>query len=678
MADISSVTLPDGSTYNLKDSTSGYITGMEILSYGSSTWSDFLAAYQAKKIVYCRASSNSNPASGSQTRLAFMAYVNNATNPTNVEFQYYRSVSSHSATQQGDQVYIYALNNSGTWSMTVREAYTKIAAGTNMSQAYSKGTLTLNFSGSIPSTAADVGAIAAPSSPTSGDVLAYNGAAWVAQAPQSVSNFATPQEYGAVGDGVADDTNALNQCLHNNQFVYIPEGLYRITSSLSLIIKMRNTVLCSDKAMFIADPTAFNDAVSSATTAEEKPAMLVLSDSGGWNFYGPTWFSGVFNCNGVTGLTGIKINNRLGYFAYLDKMYVANIGDDGIGIYIKYASSKMKLGQVNLYGNILTVSPDGDWNNASDTTRANIGLYIDGAHDFSIDTLDINGCTVGIYSNDGKPIHCNHLHCWAGSSFTYNQYIKTRSFVGIDSRWIFDYFYADGCYIGAECDGITTSYFHVIPPETGSISDYGSNTLECYALYPKSTTGTYALGNISLSNTGLKFSGIYLGSTDIQTYYDRTLATFDVGNAANLKTFAGTLFGTIGNRHSTIEGVMTANTWYVIGYLMMRKNWFEFTVVSGGADLLTTIAATCLNDGITINADTHFIKSGVEYSFAVGTTQTTINGTPFLPIVFKRHATSGWRLTKVISGKALFISPSQDMEVYTGSVTSEVHITSAS
>jgi len=70
---------------------------MVILSYGNSTWNDFINAYTSNKIVYCRASSNSNPATGSQTRLAFMAYVNDADNPTEVEFQYYRSVSSHSA-----------------------------------------------------------------------------------------------------------------------------------------------------------------------------------------------------------------------------------------------------------------------------------------------------------------------------------------------------------------------------------------------------------------------------------------------------------------------------------------------------------------------------------------------------------------------------------------------------
>lgn len=121
----------------------GAITGMTILSYGSSTWQDFLTAYNANRVVYCRASSNSNPATGSQTRLAFMAYVNNATSPTEVEFQYYRSVSSHTASQQGDQVFVYKLNSTG-WSVTVREASVKVAAGTGMSMAYSNGTATLS------------------------------------------------------------------------------------------------------------------------------------------------------------------------------------------------------------------------------------------------------------------------------------------------------------------------------------------------------------------------------------------------------------------------------------------------------------------------------------------------------------------------------------------------------
>ena len=138
--------LPDTTTIPSKTSDltndSGFITGMTILSYGNSTWQNFIDAYNANKVVYCRASSNSNPASGSQTRLAFMAYVNNATTPTEVEFQYYRSVSTHTASQQGDQVYVYKLNKTNGWTVTIREASVKVVAGTGLGGTYSNGTMT--------------------------------------------------------------------------------------------------------------------------------------------------------------------------------------------------------------------------------------------------------------------------------------------------------------------------------------------------------------------------------------------------------------------------------------------------------------------------------------------------------------------------------------------------------
>ena len=128
-------------TAQVKDGTGAE---MVVLSYGNSTWADFIAAYQTNSVVYCRASSNANPATGSQTRLAFMAYVNNATNPTSVEFQYYRSVSSHSDSQQGDQVFVYTLTSGNAWSVTTRNAFSKVVAGTNMTSSYANGAITLN------------------------------------------------------------------------------------------------------------------------------------------------------------------------------------------------------------------------------------------------------------------------------------------------------------------------------------------------------------------------------------------------------------------------------------------------------------------------------------------------------------------------------------------------------
>ncbi len=148
-----------------------YMTGMTILSYGNSTWDDFISAYTSNKVVYCRASSNSNPASGSQTRMAFMAYVNNNETPTEVEFQYYRSVATHSDSQQGDQVFVYKLTKTSGWTVTTREAFTKIAAGTGLSGTYNSGVLTIANTAGLPSV----------TSSDDGKFLRVSNGAWTAE-----------------------------------------------------------------------------------------------------------------------------------------------------------------------------------------------------------------------------------------------------------------------------------------------------------------------------------------------------------------------------------------------------------------------------------------------------------------------------------------------------------------
>jgi len=116
-----------------------FMSGMTVLSYGNSTWDDFITAYRLNHLVYCKAGTSSDPTSGEQTRRAFMAYVNNDTNPTEVEFQYYRTLNSHTETNQGDEVHIYKLNKTNGWSYLVRKTYTKIEVGTGIVYTFTTG-----------------------------------------------------------------------------------------------------------------------------------------------------------------------------------------------------------------------------------------------------------------------------------------------------------------------------------------------------------------------------------------------------------------------------------------------------------------------------------------------------------------------------------------------------------
>lgn len=159
------------------------------MSYGeSNAWAKFIAAYNAGAIVYCRASSNADPGTGSQTRKAFMAYVNNATNPTNVEFQYVRSQSSKTDSQQCDQVFVYTLTNAsgGTWSVASRNVAPKINVDSTLSKTFSGGanaSVTLGakaMTGATSGTAGAAGYVPAPAAGDEAKVLSGAGT-WVNQ-----------------------------------------------------------------------------------------------------------------------------------------------------------------------------------------------------------------------------------------------------------------------------------------------------------------------------------------------------------------------------------------------------------------------------------------------------------------------------------------------------------------
>lgn len=107
-------------------------TGLFQAEYGTTTYAAIVQAINDKKIVYCRLNSGAS-------RMAFLAYIGSS----NVEFQYYRSLSSHSASNMTDEVYVYTVSSSG-WTTTTRKTGVKVVAGTHMTQSYSSDTLTLN------------------------------------------------------------------------------------------------------------------------------------------------------------------------------------------------------------------------------------------------------------------------------------------------------------------------------------------------------------------------------------------------------------------------------------------------------------------------------------------------------------------------------------------------------
>lgn len=164
------------------------------LTYGSSTWNDFIAAYNAGATIYCWASSATDPGTGTMTRLGYMAYVNNSATPTEVEFQYYRSVSSKTSSQMCDQVHIYKLTSSGTWSLTTRNSGIKGVTGdTGVSVSYTAPNIAISgvtMTGAGANTAGAAGLVPAPSAGDQEKVLSGAGT-WVNQSGGTTATTAT-------------------------------------------------------------------------------------------------------------------------------------------------------------------------------------------------------------------------------------------------------------------------------------------------------------------------------------------------------------------------------------------------------------------------------------------------------------------------------------------------------
>lgn len=102
--------------------------------YGTTTYSDITDAVNKHKIVYCRIS-----ATGA-SRMAFLAYIG----ADNYEFQYYRSLSTHSYDSQVDEIYVYKVTNTNSWTTTTRKTGYNIKAGANLTYSISGNNLTLN------------------------------------------------------------------------------------------------------------------------------------------------------------------------------------------------------------------------------------------------------------------------------------------------------------------------------------------------------------------------------------------------------------------------------------------------------------------------------------------------------------------------------------------------------
>ena len=496
--------------------------------------------------------------------------------------------------------------------------------------------------------------------------------------------FATPQEYGAVGDGVHDDTAAINQCLEENAVVFVPDGRYRVTATIATCARRRNFVVCSTQAMFIADRYAFNSAIEAAETVADRPSLLRLSFYIGWNDYGPCWIGGVINCNEVSGLIGVKVVKYAGSFAYVDNIFITSIGDNGIGLYMNSETSKIRFGRVSISASTLiynTEDPtDPAWGNQKNLMDNTIGWYNDHSYDYSIGCLDINNCTIGIYSDGGTEIQCDNFHNWMGAYSTqpipYSQWLKTRCYQG-SGMWHFDTAWIDEVRIGFECSAVSADNVHVGCTPLANVSGAGDNPIVSYLIKPTSNYGSAVFKNLTIFENTSKFGGVLLDGTINETaLFRRNIVRAELMYGGNYTRLGMSVIGNFARHHRTIMfGGLTANTKYVLGYLPKNtpqkiKLIFssDTTMFGGECDILCRTATW-----VTIRNAKLFQSAGTRtWRIGVGSVVTTSEGIEYRPVVLytDTNYSSANNFTIEVPEGLCIIAP-EDEETYSGAMLTE-------
>lgn len=129
---------------------SGFITGLVVLTYGSSTWNDFITAFNANKVVFVRCGAGTTPGASTKPILAHLVKVDYYNgNPRFAEFRYDDYVDQKTYADQDDHIRIYKLFTDNGWTLTTVPVAPRIVAGDginyNWEESQRERTLTLSL-----------------------------------------------------------------------------------------------------------------------------------------------------------------------------------------------------------------------------------------------------------------------------------------------------------------------------------------------------------------------------------------------------------------------------------------------------------------------------------------------------------------------------------------------------
>lgn len=389
-----------------------------------------------------------------------------------------------------------------------------------------------------------------------------------------LNNPNNAKQFGAYGDNIHDDSDALINLFNYAQDAFVPEGYYKISKTIYIRRENRSDIRLSGKAMLI-----FTGAASNYTNG-----ILVDLYSGlGYNPLGISWSGGVINMNGIPNVTGVYLGPNSGDFTYIERMFIYDVGNNSVGFYMNKRTGKALIEQMVISSAMIVYDSndrDSSWSWSFDRDGENRLLrntigYKNNAWDYTIQNLMTFGTTIGVYSEAGSEVSCDNF--WAisevagSTKITFEQYKKTIAFKGeTDSRWAIGHFFPDDYYIAVDGGAIQCENTHLITCLASYVSDLpaGEEVLS-YLCRPRLNNAYMEFGKLTINHQG-KFAGVlydqiqgnsalYRGLVKA-TIFPNELARFPASTCAKLN----------GRSLFSVSTPYQANTKYFLGYVVKQ------------------------------------------------------------------------------------------------------------
>lgn len=181
------------------------------------------------------------------------------------------------------------------------------------------------------------------------------------------------KDYGALGNGVADETAAIQACINAEKEVYIPAGTYLISSSLNI---PSNRIIYGDGASTILKANAHNIKVLNIKSTAPLENIIVsnLAINGGGQLTSTT--------DGIRAAIGVYVSNA--HNININNLFITKCG--------------VMNGDVN--ANTATITNDND-NPSNLNPTGGYGILIEARHGL-IENIYVSNCTVTYIAGGGN------------------------------------------------------------------------------------------------------------------------------------------------------------------------------------------------------------------------------------------------------------------------------------